>query len=152
MTFSLFLNKFWKSRNFGDFGHFSTNFACRTHFQEVTECKLEVFHANVAIWPDKTCILTGSTQNPAPKRICTLQAHPGPFGAKNARFSATFFKRCAWCVQALENAPSAPSAPFGVISTQRTNPDLRTTPQSKIMKILRKQILHPRRNKTGGFL
>ena len=64
MTFSLFLSKFWKSRNFGDFGHFSTNFACGTHFQEVPERELGVFQANVAIWPDKTCILTGSTQNP----------------------------------------------------------------------------------------
>ena len=90
MTFSLFLSKFWKSRNFGDFGHFSTNFACGTHFQEVIERELEVFQANVAIWPDKTCILTGSTQNPAPKRICTLQAHPGPFGTENARFEVPF--------------------------------------------------------------
>ena len=90
MTFSLFLSKFWKSRNFGDFGHFSTNFACGTHFQEVPERGLGVFQANVAIWRYKTCILTGSTQNPAPKRICTQMAHPVPLTTENARFQVPF--------------------------------------------------------------
>ena len=91
MTFSLFLSKFWKSRNFGDFGHFSTNFACGTHFQEVPERGLGVFQANVAIWQYKTCILTGSTQNPAPKRICTQMAHPVPHAPENALFEVPFF-------------------------------------------------------------
>ena len=82
-------------------GIFSTSFFCGfepfltkmvsgPNFQEVPERDLEVFQANVAIWPDKTCILTGSTQNPAPKRICTLQAHPVPFCTENARFRVPF--------------------------------------------------------------
>ena len=57
---------------FAGFEPFLTKIVSGSNFQEVIERELEVFQANVAIWPDKTCILTGSTQNPAPKRICTL--------------------------------------------------------------------------------
>ena len=60
------------------------------NFQEVIEQELGVFQANVAIWPDKNSILTGSTKIPAPKRICTLQAHPGPLTPENARFEVPF--------------------------------------------------------------
>jgi len=75
---------------FVGFEPFLTKMVSGSNFQEVSERELGVFQANVAIWPDKTCILTGSPQNPAPKRICTLQAHPGPFGTENARFQVLF--------------------------------------------------------------
>ena len=76
---------------FVGFEPFLTKMVSGSNFQEVPERDLGVFQANVAIWPDKTCILTGSTQNPAPKRICTLQAHPGPLTTENTLFEVHFF-------------------------------------------------------------
>ncbi len=62
-----------------------------THFQVPVECEVEVFQTNVANFPIKTRILTGSTQNRAPKPILGPQAHPGPKGYKNAIFWVSFF-------------------------------------------------------------
>ena len=76
---------------FVGFEPFLTKMVSGPNFQEVIERELEVFQANVAIWPDKTCILTGSTQNPAPKRICTQMAHPVPHAPENALFEVPFF-------------------------------------------------------------
>ena len=135
MTFSLFLSKFWKSRNFGNFGHFSTNFACGAHFQEVIKRKLEVFQTNVVNFPEKTRILTGSIKKCAPKRICTQMAHPVPNGPKNGGFSPIFFKRVHIRASACKTPRKMSSAPQNSIPFERTHSDLHTTPQSKIIAI-----------------
>ena len=75
---------------FVGFEPFLTKMVSGSNFQEVPERDLGVFQANVATRPYKTRILTGSTQNPAPKRICTLQAHPVLLTTENARFEVPF--------------------------------------------------------------
>ena len=87
----LIFNGIFSTLFFVGFEPFLTKMVSGSNFQEIPKRGLGVFQTNVVIWPYKICILTGSAQNPAPKRICTLQAHPVPHSPENTSFEVSSF-------------------------------------------------------------
>ena len=61
-----------------------------------------------------------------------------PHWPKNGRFSSIFFKRVHICASAWKTPQKITSAPQNRISTQRTNPDLHTTPNPNLCQFQKK--------------